>query len=81
MFWRRRSSKGQTTAEYILIVVLVAVLSIGIITIFGNQIRALFGYSTKQMAGEDDATLNTSPADQADGAEIRSLRDTRASDD
>ena len=41
MFRGRWCRRGQSTTEYILIVVLVAVLSIGIITVFGNQIRDL----------------------------------------
>ena len=65
MFMRSKSSKGQSTAEYILIVVLVAVLSIGIITVFGNQIRDLFRVSTERMGGETDATLNNTITDQA----------------
>ena len=61
--WRGR--KGQSTTEYIIIVVIVAVLSIAIITIFGKQIRSLFGYSAKQLAGHSDAT----PQDMTGGAD------------
>ena len=38
----RRAARGQTTAEYAIIVALVAVASISVILIFGDQIRALF---------------------------------------
>jgi pilus assembly protein Flp/PilA len=65
MFTGRRKSGGQATAEYILIVVLVAVLSIGIITVFGNQIRDLFKIAAKRMSG-DNATLDTSLRGEAD---------------
>ena len=54
--WRR---KGQSTTEYILIVVLVAVLSIGIITVFGNQIRDLFKVATGRMGGSEDESVTT----------------------
>jgi Flp pilus assembly pilin Flp len=74
MFKGRRKSKGQSTAEYILIVVLVAVLSIGIITVFGNQIRDLFRVSSQRMSGQD-ATLNTGLRSEADGAARRELSD------
>jgi len=38
----RASRKGQTTAEYAIIVALVAVSSIAVILIFGDQLRNLF---------------------------------------
>jgi len=73
--WRRR---GQSTTEYILIVVLVAVLSIGIITVFGNQIRDLFRVSTERLGGERDAKLDSDITDQAEGQvrkDLSSLKD------
>ena len=48
---KRRGVRGQATTEYILIVVLVAVLSIGIITVFGNQVRDLYRVATEALAG------------------------------
>ncbi len=54
--WRRT---GQSTTEYILIVVLVAILSIGIITVFGNQIRDLFKVATARLGGSEDEELTT----------------------
>jgi len=68
--WRRR---GQSTTEYILIVVLVAVLSIGIITVFGNQIRDLFRVSTERLGGDDSATLDSGITDSAQGQVRRSI--------
>ena len=52
----RMSSKGQTTAEYAIIVALVAVSSIAIILIFSDQIRNLFKSETEQLGGDDTAT-------------------------
>jgi Flp pilus assembly pilin Flp len=40
-------------AEYIIILALVAIGSIAVFQMFGNQIRALIGASTEQLAGED----------------------------
>jgi len=74
--WRRR---GQSTTEYILIVVLVAVLSIGIITVFGNQIRDLFRVSTERLGGEDDSTLDTAITDSAAGKVNKSMADLKQS--
>ena len=55
MKWGR---KGQSTAEYIIIVALVAVGSIALITIFGNQIRELFRASSEQLAGNNTQASN-----------------------
>jgi len=77
MFMRSKSSKGQSTAEYILIVVLVAVLSIGIITVFGNQIRDLFRVATERMGGETDATLNATITNRAATEVQRDMSDLK----
>ena len=66
MFSRLRR-KGQATTEYILIVVLVAVLSIGIITVFGNQIRDLFRVSTERLGGDDTSKLESGITNAAKG--------------
>ena len=56
---RNRSGQGMT--EYIIIVALVAIASIAVVTIFGNQIRELFSSSTKNLQGQ--ATDPTAVAD------------------
>ena len=65
MFLKRWRRRGQATTEYILIVVLVAVLSIGIITLFGNQVRDLFSVATRMLGGDKDAKIDPSIAAQA----------------
>lgn len=42
---------GQGMTEYIIIVALVAIASIAVVTIFGDQIRELFSSSTKNLQG------------------------------
>jgi Flp pilus assembly pilin Flp len=62
--WQRKARGGQTTAEYAIIVALVAVCSIAVIMIFGDQIRALFGAESQQLGGNQNAQnqlLDTSP--------------------
>lgn len=49
---RKLARKGQTTSEYVIILGLVALGSIGVIMLFGNQVRVLFGGGTKKLAGE-----------------------------
>jgi Flp pilus assembly pilin Flp len=51
----RWGRKGQSTAEYIIIVALVAIGSIALITLFGNQIREIFRASSDQLAGNTAA--------------------------
>lgn len=63
----RTSRSGQATTEYILIVVLVAILSIGVITVFGNQIRDLFRVATERLGGISDSKLDPSITGAAKG--------------
>jgi len=46
--------RGQGMTEYIIIVALIAIAAIGVITLFGNNIRRLFGASADALAGETD---------------------------
>ena len=79
MLLGRRRRRGQSTTEYILIVVLVAVLSIGIITVFGNQIRDLFRVSTERLGGDNSATLDSGITDSAQGQVRKSIADLKDS--
>ncbi len=79
MLFGRRRRRGQSTTEYILIVVLVAVLSIGIITVFGNQIRDLFRVSTERLCGDSSSTLDSGITDSAQGQVRKSLSDLKDS--
>jgi Flp pilus assembly pilin Flp len=55
---RLRRRRGQGITEYILIVSLIATATIGVATLFGNNIRTLFGMASNVLAG-DDALANT----------------------
>ena len=48
-----RKEKGAAMTEYILIIALVAIGSIAVLTVFGDQIRAIFSASTSQLQGTD----------------------------
>ena len=65
----RASRKGQTTAEYAIIVALVAVSSIAVILIFGNQIRALFAGESKKIAGQEDVQVDDKTTEVDDKVE------------
>jgi len=45
--------RGQGMTEYIIIVALIAIAAIGVITLFGDNIRRLFGMSADALAGND----------------------------
>jgi Flp pilus assembly pilin Flp len=77
MFRGRKSRRGQATTEYILIVVLVAILSIGIITIFGDSIRDLFRVSAQQLGGDDTARIDSSVTSGAAGEVQKTLGDLK----
>lgn len=47
-----KKARGQGMTEYIIIVALIAIAAIGVITLFGDNIRALFGMSADALAGE-----------------------------
>ena len=66
--WRR----AQTTAEYAIIVALIAISSIAIIMIFGNQIQSLFRAEAKQMSGDESAASEdmTGDADSKVGGSL-----------
>jgi len=54
-----RSESGQGMTEYIIIVALIAIAAIGVVSLFGDNIRALFGASADALAGNEDRTVNT----------------------
>jgi Flp pilus assembly pilin Flp len=63
-----RAERGQGLTEYIVIAALIAIAAMGIVTVFGDNIRALFGASVDALAGVDSGVK---------GAKTR-MRGTRA---
>lgn len=59
----RKSERGQGMTEYIIIVALIAIAAISVVTIFGDNIRALFGTSANALAGEKDGTITGTQVD------------------
>ena len=54
-----KNRKGQGLTEYIIIVALVAIAGIGIVNIFGNQLRNQFHTIVKAMAGSETGTVQS----------------------
>jgi pilus assembly protein Flp/PilA len=51
---KHQRRRGQGMTEYILIVSLIAIASIGVATLFGNNVRTLFGIASNALAGDDN---------------------------
>lgn len=52
---------GQGMTEYIIIVALIAVAAIGVVTLFGDEIRDMFGASSSALSGEEEAERKAGP--------------------
>src|SRR5205085_10284303 len=50
-----KSQSGQGMSEYLIIVALIAVAAIGVVTVFGRDIRELFSASTGSLSGQQGA--------------------------
>ena len=59
MLMKLRGRRGQGMTEYIIIVALIAIAAIGVVTLFGDNIRALFATSANALAGNENATAST----------------------
>ena len=58
----RRDERGQGMTEYIIIVALIAIAAIGVVTVFGDNIRDLFAGATNALAGETKVKVGTEKA-------------------
>ncbi|MBI5419161.1 MAG: Flp family type IVb pilin [Deltaproteobacteria bacterium] len=74
-----RNRRGQGLTEYIIIVALVAIAAIGIVNIFGNQLRNQFATIITAMSGSSQKQVK-SLADKAHTeTNLKSLSDYAAS--
>ena len=55
----RKGRRGQGMTEYIIIVALIAIAAIGVVSLFGDNIRALFATSANALAGNEEAKAKT----------------------
>ena len=62
MLMKLRGRRGQGMTEYIIIVALIAIAAIGVISIFGDNIRALFASSANALAGNESSDVKTKEA-------------------
>lgn len=66
--------KGQTTTEYVIILGLVALGSIAVILLFGNQVRALFGSGTRKIAGQETQVDDTYADETEENEQVDNLK-------
>ena len=59
------SRRGQGMTEYIIIVALIAIAAIGVITLFGDNIRRLFGSSADALGGSTSITNKNTTSSNA----------------
>ena len=71
---RRNAKRGQGMTEYIIIVALIAIAAIGIISLFGDNIRRLFSMSADALAGQSDLS-NTNTIGQGATMEKKKMLD------
>lgn len=68
---RLNREEGQGMTEYIIIVALIAIAAIGVVTVFGRNIREVFVASTNALGGES----KNSQAIKNAGTKTKNLRD------
>lgn len=68
-----KNRKGQGLTEYIIVVALVAVAGIGIVNLFGNQLRNQFHTIVKAMSGSTTGTVESLAAKAGTEANQKNL--------
>lgn len=56
--------RGQGMTEYVIVVALIAIAAIGVITLFGDNIRKLFGMSADALSGVDNVAQRATASKQ-----------------
>ena len=68
-----RQQRGQGMTEYIIIVALIAISAIAVVTIFGDNIRKMFGSSVNALA--NTSTANTGAMQATDTSPHKNIVD------
>lgn len=69
----RKSESGQGMTEYIIIVALIAIAAIGIVTIFGENIRGLFSASSNALSGETNVEVQTKGGNKVQSKDLKNF--------
>ena len=68
-----KKQNGQGMTEYIIIVALIAIAAIGVVTVFGDNIRKIFGASVNALA--NSSTSDTGAKKAGDSSNHRNITD------
>ena len=68
-----RTQRGQGMTEYIIIVALIAIAAIGVVTVFGNNIRALFGAADSALSNKPGNPATADGQKQAKKADLKNF--------
>ncbi len=74
-----RGRNGQGLTEYIIVVALVAIAAIGIVNLFGNQLRNQFSTIIAAMSGSSQKKVDSLSSEARQEANKKSLSDYAAS--
>src|SRR4051794_9883824 len=69
---KQSNRRGQGMTEYIIIVSLIAIASIGVTTLFGNNVRSLMGMAADALAGGDN--IANRAAHSSDAVEKKTMK-------
>ena len=76
-----RKIRGQGMTEYIIIVALIAIAAIGVITLFGDNIRALFSTSATALAGSTSASTDSNESKGVKKGNLKTFGEKNAASD
>lgn len=71
---RNRRQRGQGMTEYIIIVALIAIGTIAMVTVFGDNLRALFGASSNALVGQETGV------EEMGGKQVNPISDAKGLD-
>lgn len=63
-WWRLGGEEGQGMTEYVIVVALIAIAAIGVITVFGDNVRNVFATSADALAGKAASQSGAKAADE-----------------
>lgn len=71
---RLNRDSGQGMTEYIIIVAIVAIAAIGVVTVFGENIRHIFGASADALAGNTQVVSGAKADGKTKAAKKKNLK-------
>ncbi len=76
-----KNKKGQGMVEYIIVIALVMIAAIGIISLFGKNIRALFAGAVDALGGNTNVSVETHEAAQVQDKNLKDFGENLGASD